>query len=495
MRKIFLLVVLLTSRIASSDLVVESDNLDELSSATKNAIVKICGTDKKLTKLLFDPKHIKNFTFMDEVNSILHESSREQQISFRVMTTVEVRTHHRAQCIIIITSSCDEFKAFFSNSFIAHLDNEHSPLLIVLLSTTDDSYKVMSVFDYLWNASVYNVNMLTKKTDVNGISVLTYFPFQGHHCADTTPTLINEFYDGKFINSTADFFPIKFSDLQKCPIRIATSNNSQPYIFAKNSENGSVELHGREVTFLNALAKSLNFKVDYVYVGKEGVLLENGTAEGIYKKLVDATADMAIADMWLKSNRLKFIDATSSYINQQIAFVIPPGLELTSFEKYLRPMDAWTWIISMITIALAFVVIYIVKKKPMHVQNFVFGERVRDPYLNVLVGLFGGSQTVLPFQNFARFLLMMYLIFCLIMRSLYQGSLYRFLQTKIYHKEVQSIDEMVERDYRFYVVPSILDLIEGHQRINERLTKKRIRLLCNTFDDFFCCCQLPELIH
>lgn len=472
MKKIFslLLVALLISKITANDLEVVSNNLSDLSSATINVITKICGAEMKLSKLLFHPKNRENFTFMDVVNGILHESSREQKISFRVMTTYEARISQRAQCIVIITTSCDEFKAYFSDAFIAHLNNEHSPLLIVLLNTTaDDSYKVMSVFDYLWNASVYNVNMITKNSDVNGISVLTYFPFQGHHCSDTTPTLINEFYNGKFINSTANFFPTKMSDLQMCSIRVATSNNSQPYIFTTKLQNGSVELHGREITFLNALAKSLRFKVDYVYIGKEGVLLENGTAEGIYKKLVDAKADMAIADMWLKSNRLKFIDATSSYINQQIAFVIPPGLELTSFEKYLRPMDAWTWIISMITIALAFIVIYVVKRKPMHVQNFVFGDRVRDPYLNVLVGLFGGSQTVLPLQNFARFLLMMYLIFCLIMRSLYQGSLYRFLQTKIYHKEVQSIDEMILRDYRFYVVPSILDLIEGHHRINERL--------------------------
>lgn len=471
MMKIFslLLAVLFFSSIAASDLGVVSDNLNDLSSATINVITDICGDEKKLSKLLFHPKHQTNFTFLEDLNGILHESSREQRIAFRVMTTHEIRVSHRAQCIIVITSSCDEFKSFFSDAFIAQLDNEHSPLLIVLLSTDDDSYNIMSVFDYLWNASVYNVNMLTKRTDVNGISVLTYFPFQGHHCSHTSPTLINEFFNGKFINSSANFFPTKITDLQACSIRVATSNNSKPYIFTTKLGNGSVELHGREITVLNALAKSLNFKVNYVYIGKEGILLENGTAEGIYKELVDATADMAIADMWLKANRLKFIDATSSYINQQIAFVIPPGLELTSFEKYLRPMDAWTWIISMLTIALAFIVIYIVRRKPLHVQNFVFGDRVRDPYLNVLVGLFGGSQTVLPLQNFARFILMMYLIFCLIMRSLYQGSLYRFLQTKIYHKEVQSIDEMAERDYKFYLVPSILDLIEGHQRIYERL--------------------------
>lgn len=305
----------------------------------------------------------------------------------------------------------------------------------------------------------------------DGISVLTYFPFQGHHCSDTTPMRINKFANGKFANSTKSFFPSKLDDLQQCPIRVATSNNSQPYIFAKKFPNGSYELHGRDITLLNSLASALNFKINYTYIGQEGILLENGTAQGTYKRLLNGTADIAIADMWLKANRLKFIDATSSYATQQIAFVIPPGSELSSVEKYLRPLSIWTWICSMITIVIAFIVIMIVKRMPMGVQNFVFGEKVQDPYMNVLVGLFGGSQTVLPQQNFARFLLMMFLIYCLVIRSVYQGSLFRFLQSKIYHKEVQSIDEMIERDYKFYVVPAILDLIEGQPRIYERLEK------------------------
>lgn len=325
------------------------------------------------------------------------------------------------------------------------------------------------VFDFLWETNVYNVNVMLKASD--GISVLTYFPFQGHHCSDTTPMLINKFVDGKFANSTSTFFPLKLYDLQQCPIRVATSNNSEPYIFTRKHSNGSYELHGRDITVLNALADSLNFKIDYVFVGREGILLENGTAEGAYKRLVNGSADIAIADMWLKANRLKFIDATSSYASQHIAFVIPPGSELSSVEKYLRPLSLWTWIFSTMTISIAFFVIYVIRKCPMSVQNFVFGERVQDPYLNVLVGLFGGSQTVLPQQNFARFLLMMFLLFCLVIRSVYQGSLYRFLQTKIYHKEAQSIDDMIERDYKFYVVPSILDLIEGQPRIYERLAK------------------------
>lgn len=305
----------------------------------------------------------------------------------------------------------------------------------------------------------------------DGISVLTFFPFQGHHCSDSTPMLINKFANGKFVNSIEDFFPLKLLDLQECPIRVATSSNSDPYIFSQKLANDSYELHGRDITVLNAIADALNFKIEYVFIGPEGILVENGTAEGIYLQLLNGSADIAIADMWLKANRLKFIDATSSYATQTIAFVIPPGSELTSVEKYLRPLGLWTWICTIATISIAFIVIFIVKRMPIRFQNFLFGEGVRDPNMNVINAILGGSQNVLPQHNFARFILMNFLLFTLVIRTAYQGSLFRFLQAKIYHKEVQSIDEMIERNFKFYVVPSILDLIEGQPRIYERFER------------------------
>jgi hypothetical protein len=90
-------------------------------------------------------------------------------------------------------------------------------------------------------------------------------------------------------------------------------------------------------------------------------------------------------------------------------------------------------------------------------QDFIFGSRNRSPYLNVLTGFVGGAQTVEPQRNFARFLLMMYLLFCLVKRSLYQGALFQFLQMDDRHSAVQSIDEVVELNFRVFMLPSSLE--------------------------------------
>lgn len=82
-----------------------------------------------------------------------------------------------------------------------------------------------------------------------------------------------------------------------------------------------------------------------------------------------------------------------------------------------------------------------------------------------LIVIFGGSQTKLPTRNFSRFLLMSFLLFCLVQRNVYQGSLYIFLQSDGRHKEVQSIDEMVENGFDFYMYESYTDIIESHPNI------------------------------
>lgn len=54
------------------------------------------------------------------------------------------------------------------------------------------------------------------------------------------------------------------------------------------------------------------------------------------------------------------------------------------------------------------------------------------------------------------------------MRTLYTGSFLRFLQSDIHNSEVESIDEMVEKDFEFYVSTSSRDLYEGDSKFDGR---------------------------
>lgn len=390
----------------------------------------------------------------------------EVAISFRIETmSFTANARRPRQVAIMLIENLDDFRN--AMKLVAKgLLFVHGKFVIV--SVRGEFNETERIFSSAWEHQLYNINLVLEQA--NGtIQVKTFFPFRKNSCHDTNPVLLNEFKNGQFVDEAKNFFPEKISDFYGCKVRIATSNMSVPYIFAKKFENGSYDLSGRDINMLNVLSQGLNFEIDYVFIGDEGYLLENGTATGPFLMLLNKEADLIVADYWLKVNRLQFVDFSTSYVNQHIAFVIPPGAEYSILEKFFRPLDLFSWIGFVIIVVVGFLIIFVLERSRRECREFVFGVGVDEPYLNILIAIVGGSQTKLPFGNFARFILMMFLIFCLVIRSVYTGALYDYLQKTAFHKEAQSVDDMISRDYKFYAVANILDLIEGQTRIYERL--------------------------
>lgn len=403
-------------------------------------------------------KQLKTFT--DTMGTVIFRVESKDSFKYPIK--------RRRKCQLFLVESYTNLVEVFRISNPPAFQYDGLYLVVMVGNQTKD---VEDMFKLLWKHQVSNA-VVAYESQSKTVLFDTFKPFNPSKCGDTRPITVNEYENGRFLNAPASLYPNKLKNLHECTMRVATSNGSVPYIFTELLSNGSFRLWGRDILILDAIAKSLNFKIDYVYVGDEGFLLENGTAGGPLLLLLENRVDLIIADYWLKVNRLKFIDFSTPYINQHIAFVIPPGAELTSFEKFIKPLDFETWMYMMCIFVFCFFVIYVVGKTNPQCKDFIFGKGIRKPYMNILVAIFGGSQHILPRHNFARTLLMMFLMFCLVMRTLYTGSLYTFLRANIHHQEAQSIDDMIQFDYKFYVVPSILDLVEGQSRISQRLVEQ-----------------------
>lgn len=419
-----------------------------------------------------DNQGVKKYNKMNIINQLALRNFSSSKIAFRVEMAWSLKYIPRRpkQNAIIIVESFSDFEDFFK-MFSPAKFQVNGDFLVVL--SHGKILQIDKIFTMLWSVQVVNVNAIYE-VDNGTVFVETFKPFDSVECGNTEPRAVNKFQDGMFEHNVNSLYTNKLLNLHGCPVRIGTSNNSQPYVFAEKLANGSYNLYGRDIYLINALAQALNFKIEFVFIGEEGSLYENGTATGALEMLLKGQADVIVADYWLKVNRLNFIDFSTPYINQHIAFIIPPGAELTSLEKFVKPLGYITWALLILYVTVAIIVIYCVKKGSAQMQDFVFGSGVKDPYMNVLIAMFGSSQTIVPRRNFARYLLMLFLMYCLVMRTLYTGSLYRFLQSKVYHKEVQSINEMVQKDFRFYTVANIIDLVQGHSKIYERLIKSLI---------------------
>lgn len=319
----------------------------------------------------------------------------------------------------------------------------------------------------MWRIQIYNVNVVS----LSGINleVRSFMPFSRNSCDDTSPVLINEYSKGRFLNGTSDFFPEKLTDLHGCPVRIAVAHNTEPYIMIQQLANKTIHLYGREISLLGVLEESLNFKSNFTYIDDEGYFFDHAS-KGPLRVVLDEHADVSATNWWLKANRVKFLDATTSYTSDHVVLLIPHGEALTAFEKLLYPFSSGVWIMISLCFLTGFAVITLVLWfGSKNTKTYVFGSNIKYPILNMFIAFVGGSQNVLPIKNSARLLLMTFLMYSMVIRTLYQGSYYKFMKENIRHKEIQSFDEIVQKNFKLYVTPGIGDMFGDIATIKERL--------------------------
>ena len=326
--------------------------------------------------------------------------------------------------------------------------------------------EIEKIFKLLWSVQIHNVALMYE--EANEILVFTFFPFNLKKCDDMSPVLINKIIGGRILNSTKDFYPNKMSNLFNCSIRLATSNNSQPFVIATLNSNGSYDLSGFEIVLINTLAKILNFHVNVTYIGDDGYILNNGTSAGCLKLLLNGDAEISVASWWIKQRRTDLLDYTSSYTFDKLALIVPPGRQLTPLEKLIYPFTPAVRYCIFAVFFVGLIVIKVTSQRSAELQSFIFGSRVQHPNFNYFIGLIGGVQKILPRRNFARFLLMSFLLYSLVLRTLYQASYFKFFQTNRKHKHIQSIEEVIEKDWNIYTTIGNAESLEGMDAIKNR---------------------------
>lgn len=105
-----------------------------------------------------------------------------------------------------------------------------------------------------------------------------------------------------------------------------------------------------------------------------------------------------------------------------VAFSTSPAESYSSYEKLFLPFDRITWCLLFAVFVCAFVTIFVVSRMSKQVQNLIFGENVESPTMNVIGLFYGLGQTTLPRANFARFILIVYMMFCVIINTAYHGG-------------------------------------------------------------------------
>jgi hypothetical protein len=147
------------------------------------------------------------------------------------------------------------------------------------------------------------------------------------------------------------------------------------------------------------------------------------------------------------SNELNMLEFFVTYYDSFFAFIISPGELYTSYEKLYLPFDVDTWMFLFITFGCAFMLIFVINLMPKVIQNIVFGSDVRSPALNVITTFFGMGMTKLPSGNFGRIILTTFILFCLIIRTAYQGVQFEMLNSDMRRSHARTIQELIDKNF------------------------------------------------
>lgn len=165
---------------------------------------------------------------------------------------------------------------------------------------------------------------------------------------------------------------------------------------------------------------------------------------------------MSIGSMVVAEIRARLYSMTFAHYYGTLMFAIPPGRPYTSLEKLLFPFKMGVWACIFALFLIAAVVIVILKLSTKRKRDFFVGNSNNMPFFNMVSHCFGGAITftTMPVRNFARTLLMIWLLSTIVLRNAYQGKLYDNLRGNQRMPPYYMIDDLFESNLKLYLYES-----------------------------------------
>jgi hypothetical protein len=265
------------------------------------------------------------------------------------------------------------------------------------------------------------------------IELLTFVWYSPGHCKKPILVKINSFNKNTNLWENSKFKIEKFTNYFGCDILVVTSSYHHTYdylMYSNNEQNREINCRGVWYETMKALSKSFNFTPKCLYETKIKIEKKSDYIEAKqdhFVKLIFKSFDDGFnhsngnhIPFWQIMNEVR----VKPYHLDGVYFAVPPGEQFNAYEKLYLPFDKYTWYILIFTFVSSFSTIFVVLCFAPSIKNYVFGENVSSPSLNVAAHFFGLGQNIVPKKSFTRFILMAFIIFSLIIRTAYQGKIY-----------------------------------------------------------------------
>lgn len=324
------------------------------------------------------------------------------------------------------------------------------------------------IFIEFWKHDLLNVNILAMIYDSSNemrTELYTYFPFASEQrCAMVTLHKMDNPFESMDL-SQSPLFVNKLNDFHMCRMDLITFDTpSGIEVVLIRDENGEiVDFRGLEGSLLKTLSERLHFRAKVIIpVEMWGNIYGNGSADGAMEMMMNREVNLSIGLFHQTYQYNELFDLSASYYSTYFCFVVPPGRPYTSIEKLLRPfrLDVWYYLLALV-IAMSTIKILSLKSyrhrfiEPVSIQDFV----------RIVMGI---DLVRLPKSSLSKLFLMILIFGTLIIRTIYQSSLFTFLISPKSFPPLSSIPQMVEEGFTFYFMQSMLFLVDFIPNIRDR---------------------------
>ncbi len=182
--------------------------------------------------------------------------------------------------------------------------------------------------------------------------------------------------------------------------------------------------------------------------------------DNCYRKVGNHEADLFIGNVAIDRNRIDKLDFSLPIFFEFLKFVVPPGKSFTQVENFGRVFDSTTWTLISIVFLLAGATVLIISFRSEKVKTYAFGVHYNNAFMDYLATIFGSALSIQPNALFPRLIIVEFVLFCFVMRSIYQGSLFNFLQSGAKANTVQSIDEMISKGFTFFMLQGYANYLD-----------------------------------
>ncbi|KAG4066326.1 hypothetical protein HA402_000550 [Bradysia odoriphaga] len=392
--------------------------------------------------------------------------------------TTAVYQNYRRSYNLFVVDNYVGFRRIYDQLSPEVFDYSGYYTIVLVESNIESSQETINrILSNCWALYITNVHILASTLrESEELYLYTYYPYTVEHCEIVKPVVQNIFVNGTFVHN-ASMFPLKLQNFYECPVTVSTYS-FWPFMILTESNNGSYHMDGLDGKTLRVIANHLNF-TPIVKLALKNVVKEikvevysekQSTLKPSLHMLSDNTANLSIGGLVASTQRLKLYDMCVPYHHGSLRFAVPPGKKFSSLEKIFFPFRYKIWYC--LSVLFAFVILAIISMKSLTrtKRTFIIGDRNDAPLLNTVNICFGGSLTRIPKRNFARTLLIIWIVCAMIVRNAYQGTLFGFLRGDQRNRPFSQMDEIFESNVKIYAIRSFFqELYDAVPAIRDRL--------------------------